>query len=1008
MAILTQLLSIEWVNSQQGECIQYKPGACQGDPEQTFKNAVFCRIPKKKAEQSISEIKEQVDALLKLAEFTNTRGSAQILCDRLDRQGIPPFGFDGLLRKNAHPQIDTATGLIYGIPWEALHETWYECPTCKARYAGAGLCPTHREALNAVRARLISRYHLSYISRGDDRKSNLGNKFLIIENPTEDASEGCQHHGDVIYDLAQQLGYQVILLKGSAATRNQVMAMLDDPAVVAVYYFGHGCCPKNSSEACLVLANGDELYAEDIYSLAPGARFVFLNACWGAAIGNDWEIERSRSSLAEAFLRGNPNKVVIAPQFPVLNQQAAQAALTFFQAAFAGESCGEALFKVRQQSLQRYDEGHPDTAWMAYRYFGDPNKRLPTIDLPINDAPAGAPFQPVARVFNQGHINIDLFSFAWEDILLRAAKRKNRQQRTQANPADVLAGLLRCGELTRHVLRRRELAPDQLYQDLCAESSEPATPAADNLAEWLLREESQFTPETLEWLRQADMRAQSRPQESAQICEEDLLLSLIETPAWEELRALVPPLPAASDVRLLLEERRAAGKLDENGSLILPQGLNTDAKKIMDAAHRLAQQSGLCPIPNRVMLAAFLYPDGSYVERCFERKGIDPLEAYFWMVAAMALSGAGDGGRHSFGFGEEACERVVSPMLQSVMEQTRTRNSAEITERDLFIGFCAVADAEFKSMLRGLLGIELDELPHIDMDKEPAYIERLEPEARRIVYRAHTLAQARGVFPIPNRALLAAFLQQHDGCASRLLNQRGITPSRVNQSLVATIGEGGKQTYSLDEAACRQTITPIVERAKTLAGEQAAITEALLFQAFCEASPREFRDWLKAAGLDLETLGKAAATELKPKPPARPPLDMGRMDEALAQVLSQASELAQQTNWPELRTPHLLAAMLGDGQTPTATLLRRNQIDPVQLKNRLLQMVPALPNPLPLGQPPVLGDNVADILEHAASLAATRGEDKVTVKDLLATFLENGQGGTIGEYLRGLNIRLNV
>src|SRR5262249_5255468 len=150
---------------------------------------------------------------------------------------------------------------------------------------------------------------------------------------------------------------------------------------------GHGSSPVDGNEGYLVLKDGF-LFARQIEEVAPAAKFVFLNACWSATAGRDWDIERRYRSVAEAFGRSDPGKGVIAPLWPVVNVQAAKMALDVIENTLNGVPLAEALHIGRENSLRRYDDGEPDISWMAYRYFGDPNKRLPgPMQEPMEDDP---------------------------------------------------------------------------------------------------------------------------------------------------------------------------------------------------------------------------------------------------------------------------------------------------------------------------------------------------------------------------------------------------------------------------------------------------------------------------------------------------------------------------------------------------------------------------------------------------------------------------------------------
>src|SRR5207244_13281200 len=127
---------------------------------------------------------------------------------------------------------------------------------------------------------------------------------------------------------------------------NAVKAALNGQSYAGLYYFGHGYFPLDGDEGCLVLADG-RLYASEIEELNPAIPFVFVNACQGAAAGRNWDVERKFRSVGRAFAHGQTD-AVIAALWPVVNIQAAAAAVEFFTAALAGDSLLDALQTVRR------------------------------------------------------------------------------------------------------------------------------------------------------------------------------------------------------------------------------------------------------------------------------------------------------------------------------------------------------------------------------------------------------------------------------------------------------------------------------------------------------------------------------------------------------------------------------------------------------------------------------------------------------------------------------------
>lgn len=82
--------------------------------------------------------------------------------------------------------------------------------------------------------------------------------------------------------------------------------------------------------------------------------------------------------------------------------------------------------------------------WVAYRYYGDPNRELP---VPAEEAPERGPeeqYLPRCRVFDEnGRLSTGVFGFALSDVLLRAAKRRNYQARALVSIEDMIAGMVR-------------------------------------------------------------------------------------------------------------------------------------------------------------------------------------------------------------------------------------------------------------------------------------------------------------------------------------------------------------------------------------------------------------------------------------------------------------------------------------------------------------------------------------------------------------------------------------
>lgn len=361
----------------------------------------------------LGKLREALDELIQLARLGHPRQGTRFedAADAVARAVLPDCGLVGLIRPGFHPQFTTGAfenrldvpGLI---PWEMLDETYFLCndpahpsPVVlpERRHRGPGQPPRSRavcidgHAMERGGGRLALARHLTHVAHGARRAAPpAGKGFLVVADPHGDLCHrqydkdgACERH---LVDLKQALdraGYDVTWLAGANATVTNVTDALRDESVVGVYYFGHGYFPHDGDQGCLDLADGP-LAAGHVQELEPAPRFVFLNACYGAAGGQSWELEKQYSSAGPSFAGSGPSKVVAAALCPVVNVQAADAAAAFFAEAMGGARLGEALRAARAKSLRRFEQDQqPDISWLAYRYYGDPNQRLPR--LPARD-----------------------------------------------------------------------------------------------------------------------------------------------------------------------------------------------------------------------------------------------------------------------------------------------------------------------------------------------------------------------------------------------------------------------------------------------------------------------------------------------------------------------------------------------------------------------------------------------------------------------------------------------
>ena len=365
---------------------------------------------------------------------------------------------------------------------------------------------------------------------------------------------------------------------------------------------------------------------------------------------------------------------------------------------------------------------------MAYRFFGDPNRRFPFVPDQVPIASAGAP-PPSSRVFAEtGVLKAELFGFDIQDALLRSAKRRNRHGRTQVTVVDFLAGLVRTGNLTRFLLHFLKVDADELYaeiqdapepteelaaakpavaarvaEDVSPDKFDPIAQLRCLLSKWIVNQSDEFAPALRALLDRADQASQRR--KSASVSEQDVVGAFLDSGGWPE--HVSRRLPNAALVRDWLNRRGEEQLVDENGRLILAP-LTPMARRIIEASHELAQQRGSRSIPNRLLLASFLNETDSHAAAVCRSQGVDPAA-----VAALLIAGTDSQSPVSYVLSPEAARRVVLPMIERASVLQTQQRERYITEAILFMAFCEVAPAELKDVLKKLpppLNMNLDTL----------------------------------------------------------------------------------------------------------------------------------------------------------------------------------------------------------------------------------------------------------------------------------------------------------
>ncbi|MCC7420705.1 MAG: CHAT domain-containing protein [Planctomycetaceae bacterium] len=785
----------------------------------------------------VTRLTDRVRELTTLACMGRTRDATRVeeAAHSRSRHVLPDEGFVSVVEPEIHPHLDVLDDRVAQIPWEALEECYVFCERCQPRRyeilapgAAEESCRRCREPMTRGGGKLSLQRHLTYRVRSQGATSGRGRDFLFVIDPRNDllsaefdSQRVCRDSCAELKQLVTQRGFRVVELKRGFATIEAVLQAVRSPELAGMYYFGHGTPPDGGNPGSLLLADG-KLEASDPELLGATPRFVFLNACWGGAGGGGGTFESRCNSVAEAFARG-PRKVVIASLFPLVNSQAAAAAVTCFRAALDGErSLAEALQEARRESLARYDSNQPDIGWLAYRYFGDPNERFPEPPVPAppvvitpTDAttadpatpPAGGlattSMEPVpASLFDDdGRMSPDQYGFDMRSVLLRAARRRNGQHRQRVTAVDLLAGMFRVCQLTRKCARSLHWDPDAVYEELRTtpekEPSEPQadlpeidpgddTPEARNrvllafLDRWVIRLKQEFSDSALELFDRAARSAAraGRASGDGRIHETDLLGAYLDDSGWQvETDA---SLPTAAAFRNGLATLRQNERIDSNGNLILT-GLTAGARLVIERAHEHAQQRGQSDVGTRLLLASFLHDPNGPVATSFKESDVDTDR-----LRAFLIESTDGRAPTTFALGCDSAERLVLPMIEQAQriharagERADGDDPERINESELFQGFCGILNAEVKRMFRDLkegLGVDLDGVARRLRKERGPKPAPFDEKLQSALQAAGDFARCQGHAEIRSPHLVAGLLTVQDGALTESLKSKGISP----------------------------------------------------------------------------------------------------------------------------------------------------------------------------------------------------------------------------------------
>lgn len=172
----------------------------------------------------------------------------------------------------------------------------------------------------------------------------------------------------------------------------------------------------------------------------------------------------------------------------------------------------------------------------------------------------------------------------------------------------------------------------------------------------------------------------------------------VANPAFVQF--LKSPVPDEA-VELVEVDLAELGRIDLEEPGLL-HGLSLRARQVVTRAHQLARLRHVTPIPNRLLLAAFLLDPDRLAHRMLASAGLSAATLCDVLIAS--ASGTTDPGAT---IDEGACARIVSPTLRAARRLAGT--GRVVTERILFRAFRQVTDPRLKANLKSI-GIDLDSL----------------------------------------------------------------------------------------------------------------------------------------------------------------------------------------------------------------------------------------------------------------------------------------------------------
>lgn len=219
----------------------------------------------------------------------------------------------------------------------------------------------------------------------------------------------------------------------------------------------------------------------------------------------------------------------------------------------------------------------------------------------------------------------------------------------------------------------------------------------------------------------------------------------------------------------------------------------------------------------------------------------------------------------------------------------------------------------------------------------------LDTAARNVIESAHALAQQRGMPDIPNRLIMAALVADEKGFGARVCRCAGVDPELLCFVMVA-LAEGDEsggqpRTFGLSPEVCRRIVTPILDKARKLAGKD-VVGERHLFRAFCDVASPAFKELVSTLSGEGEIegveLGKVDLDDLSQIDLEFWEHELNRLDEDAKRVIRAAHSLSQDCGAFPVPNRLLMAGFLHNPEGLVPSLLKRRKISAETLKAQLI------------------------------------------------------------------------